>query len=146
MRVAGPPWTVGSLVRVERGDAILLVKPVYRKAWCLPGGLIGRNEDPAVAAVREVWEETGLRVGLVGPGAAVVDARPRRVDLVFRAAPEDEDAALSRESPEIDDLGWYRLDELPSLAPETRSALDALAHPERGPLHVQVADGERWEV
>lgn len=35
-----------------------------RKVWVLPGGLIEPVELPADAAVREVWEETGLLVEL----------------------------------------------------------------------------------
>src|SRR3712207_5620193 len=34
--------------------------------WLPPGGHIERNELPDEAAVREVWEETGVRVELVG--------------------------------------------------------------------------------
>ena len=30
--------------------------------WCLPCGWVEPNERPADAAVREAWEETGLRV------------------------------------------------------------------------------------
>ena len=34
--------------------------------WLPPGGHIERDELPDDAAVREVWEETGIRVVLVG--------------------------------------------------------------------------------
>ncbi len=34
--------------------------------WLPPGGHIERDELPDEAAVREVWEETGVRVELVG--------------------------------------------------------------------------------
>src|SRR5215217_484082 len=34
--------------------------------WLPPGGHIEENELPDEAAVREVWEETGLRIELVG--------------------------------------------------------------------------------
>ncbi len=35
--------------------------------WGLPGGGIDAGEDPAVAVVREVWEETGQQVHVVRP-------------------------------------------------------------------------------
>jgi 8-oxo-dGTP pyrophosphatase MutT (NUDIX family) len=41
---------------------VLLVKPTYKKAWQLPGGGPEIFEDPESAAVREVLEETGLRI------------------------------------------------------------------------------------
>ena len=49
------------------GDMILMVRHVEptRSYWTLPGGGLEAGETPAEAAVREVWEETGLRVKVV---------------------------------------------------------------------------------
>ena len=49
------------------GDIILMVRHVgpARSYWTLPGGGIEAGETPAEAAVREVWEETGIRVRTV---------------------------------------------------------------------------------
>ena len=41
------------------GPEILMVR--HRTFWTLPGGGINPGEDPSSAAVRELWEETGLR-------------------------------------------------------------------------------------
>ncbi|GAC1400514.1 MAG: hypothetical protein NVSMB52_14120 [Chloroflexota bacterium] len=47
-----------------REDKILLSK--HRRGdksyWVLPGGAVEKSETPEDAAVREVWEETGLEV------------------------------------------------------------------------------------
>lgn len=50
-----------------RGDRILLARHQRGAAhyWVLPGGGVEPGESPEEAAVREVWEETGLRVRLL---------------------------------------------------------------------------------
>ena len=52
------------LVRRLRGRwMIAAIRPGGKPAgvWALPKGLIGRSEDPAATALREVEEETGVR-------------------------------------------------------------------------------------
>ncbi len=54
-------------VIAERDGAILLVRRKYPPGeglWCLPTGFIEQNETPEESAVREVEEETGLRIGI----------------------------------------------------------------------------------
>ncbi|MGI9434777.1 MAG: NUDIX domain-containing protein [Geminicoccaceae bacterium] len=41
---------------------LLVVKPSYRTAWLIPGGIVERDESPWSAARREVMEEIGLDV------------------------------------------------------------------------------------
>lgn len=49
---------------IQRGDRVLLVRLTELTptpgAWSLPGGGIEHGEHPAVAVVRELYEETGL--------------------------------------------------------------------------------------
>ena len=49
---------------VIRSGEILLTKRRDIEVWCLPGGHVDAGETVAQAAVREVWEETGLRTEL----------------------------------------------------------------------------------
>ena len=136
VRAITPSFTVGANCVIEREDgAILLVRQVYRNRWGLPGGLLERGEDPATAVVREVQEEVGLRVDVVGEPAVVVDASARRVDVVHRARPSaplvDE---LEPVSPEIVELGWFQPNELPELQAEAAEALITLARSATGDL------------
>jgi ADP-ribose pyrophosphatase YjhB (NUDIX family) len=57
----------------DEGGAVLLVRFVVPRAegefifWALPGGEIEAGESEAEAAVREVMEELGLELQVVGP-------------------------------------------------------------------------------
>jgi 8-oxo-dGTP diphosphatase len=130
VRVAAPSFTVGAMCVIDRGDgSILLVRLSYRRGWGLPGGLIQRREDVAVCARREVGEEVGLDIEVVGVPAVVVDSRPQRVDVVFRArpAPGADPDAVAPSSPEILEVRWFPAGDLPALQHEAVGALGALA-------------------
>ncbi|HET6952004.1 MAG TPA: NUDIX domain-containing protein [Acidimicrobiales bacterium] len=130
VRFAAPSFTVGAACVIERDDgALLLVRLVYREGWGLPGGLIKRSETVADCARREVAEEVGLAVELTSEAAVVVDSRPQRVDVVFRArpVPGTDPAAAAPRSAEIREVRWFAVDDLPALQHETVSALAALA-------------------
>ncbi len=54
--------SVAAIIRNHRGD-ILFQKPQGSvDVWSLPAGSIELGETPAMAVVREIYEETGLRV------------------------------------------------------------------------------------
>ena len=58
---------IGVDAAVLDGEGRLLVLDrVDKTGWCLPCGWVNVGEDPAIAAVREVREETGLRVEALG--------------------------------------------------------------------------------
>jgi len=136
VRVLAPTYTVGAICFIERpnGD-LLLVRHAYRQRWGVPGGLLQRGEEPADAARREVAEEVGLAIELLGEPAVVVDAAPQRIDLVFRARPAagaDLDA-VAPGSPEIIEVRWFARDHLPELQFEAADALVALARTSTAP-------------
>ena len=130
VRVVAPSFTVGAACLIERDDgSVLLVRVVYRDGWGLPGGLVNRREEIDDCARREVREETGLAVDLVGEPAVVVDARPQRIDVVYRARPASgaDPYAVEPRSPEVSAVRWFAADALPELQPEAVGALVALA-------------------
>jgi 8-oxo-dGTP pyrophosphatase MutT (NUDIX family) len=55
--------SVSVAVRDDRGR-VLLVRHSEGGVWVTPGGAVEPEEIPADAAVREVWEETGVLVAL----------------------------------------------------------------------------------
>jgi 8-oxo-dGTP diphosphatase len=130
VRRTTPAFTVGAVCLIERSDgAVLLVRQIYRRGWGVPGGLTRKGEEIADCARREVREEVGLQVELVGEPAVVVDPEPRRIDVVFRGRPlADVDPDDARPcSPEIAEVRWFSPEDMPDLQHETVSALVALA-------------------
>jgi 8-oxo-dGTP pyrophosphatase MutT (NUDIX family) len=51
----------GAVLRNLAG-AVLVVEPVYKSLWELPGGVVESGESPLAAVVREVREELGIEV------------------------------------------------------------------------------------
>lgn len=58
-----PPLTAEVFV-MRKGDALYLKRGagLGEGLWYLPGGIVEQGEDPAEAAVRETFEETGLTI------------------------------------------------------------------------------------
>jgi ADP-ribose pyrophosphatase YjhB (NUDIX family) len=136
VRRVAPTFTVGATCLIERADGrVLLIRQSYRNHWGLPGGLLQRREHPAAAARREIREEVGLDITLVSEPAVVIDAVPRRIDIVYRARPtRDSDADTARPtSVEIVEAGWFSPTELPDVQRETSQALQALARASLSP-------------
>ena len=126
VRLLSPSFTVGAncVIINERG-CVVLVRHSYRADWGLPGGLIGRHEEPDVAAVRETREEIGLDVTLAGPPQVVMNPQLQQIDFVFRASPVSGSTAAPR-SAEIIEAAWFALDGLPALQRDARVSLSAL--------------------
>jgi 8-oxo-dGTP pyrophosphatase MutT (NUDIX family) len=103
-----------------------------RLLWSLPKGHVEPGESPAVAAAREVEEETGIR-GHVIAELGTIDfwfvADGQRVHkTVHHFLLESESGELSNADVEIDEVAWVPLDELSGrLAYDTeRKLLDRL--------------------
>ncbi|MGW0767704.1 NUDIX hydrolase [Streptomyces sp. NPDC002676] len=60
----------------DEQDRVLLVDPTYKPGWEFPGGVVERGEAPARAGMREVAEETGIRLREVPPLLVVDWERP----------------------------------------------------------------------
>lgn len=51
----------GILLFNQKGE-LLILKPIYKDVWSIPGGVVEENESPRQAAIREAKEETGLDI------------------------------------------------------------------------------------
>jgi ADP-ribose pyrophosphatase YjhB (NUDIX family) len=55
-----------TVLTFDEQDRVVLVRHADKGAWTTPGGAVEPQERPADAALREMWEETGLEVELDG--------------------------------------------------------------------------------
>jgi 8-oxo-dGTP diphosphatase len=125
-----PPTTVQAWI--ERDGTYLILKrneEPFAGEWDLPGGFVEMGESPADAVVREVAEETGLRVTpteIIGAfTSAYGDSGRHTVDIAYLCRVEGGDFELDRV--EKSDAAWAPLDEMPKLAfAGERLALEAL--------------------
>ncbi len=107
------------------GSQTLLMNHRKLGKWVPPGGKIDPNEIPDVAAIREVKEETGLDVKLIGevapvPGGyirpfgvqlnEVIPGAKEHIDLIYVAVPIG-NTKLQVSEREAADLKWFTIDE-----------------------------------
>ena len=101
-------------VVIRDGLVAVVHRPRYDD-WSLPKGKLDEGETFEEAALREVWEETGLRAALVRELPEVrypVRGRPKVVRYWLMSV--DEDPGFARND-EVDELRW--------LSPEDALAL-----------------------
>ena len=106
-------------------------KDHYKAAWQMPQGGVEKKEDPREAALRELWEETGVDPALVTVEAETDDWLPYELphDLVpklwkgryrgqkqkwflMRFSGQDTDINIATEHPEFSHWRWLAADEL----------------------------------
>lgn len=113
MRSANDRFLVGVMAIICDDDGrVMLVRTTYdpRYAWSLPGGWMGRGEQPAECIRRELHEETGYEITV----GELLDARTRSrlpsVDLIYRGRIAN---GTFRRSAEVAEARFFPLDGLP---------------------------------
>ncbi len=75
----------GVVVRRMRGRWFLAaIRPAGKTVWALPKGLVGRGEETAATALREVMEETGVEARFVGKLGDVRYVYTWKGDRIFK--------------------------------------------------------------
>ena len=118
-------YCASAFVINPKNKKILLVKHGDYEKWLQPGGHIEEGETPEEAAIREVYEETGLKITLIGERFPREDdlIRPlgiqcnrkkdgnRFIDIIYASIPNDITI-----KPKINDestsIGWFSRNEL----------------------------------
>ncbi len=119
-------FNVTTYVYNPKNNKFLFVLHKKLNKWVAPGGHIDNDENPESAALREVKEETGLNVKLIGDRYPeetdlmrpfgiqlnVISAyEHEHFDLIYLAVPiTDTDIKLNKK--ESNGIGWFALSEI----------------------------------
>ncbi len=114
-----PDPKVAVVAVIIKDDQVLLTRRVnipQQGLWTFPGGFVDAGEDPAQAAARECFEETGLRVKVTG----LVDVlsgqeHPRGAHILIIYQGEILSGTL-KPGDDADRAEFFSLDQLPHLA------------------------------
>ncbi|MBA2698456.1 MAG: NUDIX domain-containing protein [Nocardioidaceae bacterium] len=118
-----PLWLPAVTAVVLRGDEVLLIQRSDSLAWTPVTGIVDPGEQPAVAAAREVAEETGVRVEIeslawVNASGLTVHVNGDEVyylDHLFRCRYLSGTAHVADE--ESVEVAWFPLKQLPPMDP-----------------------------
>ncbi len=110
---------VASAVLIEEDGRVLLVRRLnepFRGLWTLPAGFVNGGEDPAEAAQRECYEETGLRVRVTDVLDVIAGREHERgADFVIVYRAEIQSGTL-HPADDADAVDWFPREDLPPLA------------------------------
>ena len=136
-------WLTGlTAVVLNDRDEVLLVQRADNGRWSLIGGILEPGEQPAVAVVREVQEETAvvaevdrlLSVETTPPAAYPNGDRVQFLDLCFRCRPLRGEPRVNDD--ESLDVRWWPLNDLPDLTDRERVSIENALSPDPMPVYV----------
>ncbi|MFF8943064.1 NUDIX hydrolase [Streptomyces sp. NPDC014864] len=140
MPVESPRHSVSVAGITVRADGrILVIRRADNGTWEPPGGVLELDEAPQAGVIREVFEETGIKVEVQQLTGVYKNMKLGVVALVFRCKPA---AGTERTSSESTAVDWCTPDEIRQHMSEVFAirVLDALDS--NGP-HVRSHDGRQ---
>jgi ADP-ribose pyrophosphatase YjhB (NUDIX family) len=131
VRLIVPKYLVGAVTIIRDSEApepgrLLLLRQPPGRNWGLPAGLLKKAEAPAVGAARELSEESGVVIAPQDLTPAVPNAIVHAkgwVDTIFMGAVPASTTPLVVDGGEVLEAGWFPLDDLPRLTPNTAIVL-----------------------
>ena len=125
--------SAGAVV-VDDSGRVLLGRRADTGRWALPAGAIDPGEQPADAAVRETYEETGVRIAVERlAGVALREVtyphgdRCQYLTVWFRCRPVGGEARVNDD--ESVEVGWFSPEALPDLDAVDRQRITTALDP-----------------
>lgn len=104
---------------ISSSNILLLRTRLGHQKWSTPGGGVNKNENPIDAAVRELYEETGIKVkpdmlNFIGEKRLPENKLWPRYDAMFYVVKLSTTQKTNTHSKyEIIDTKWFKISELP---------------------------------
>lgn len=125
-------WLPGVTAVVRRGEDVLLVRRSDNGQWAPVTGIVEPGEDPGVAAGRETWEETRVRVSVdrlamvsVTPPVVHVNGdRAIYLDHAFACTWLEGEAEVGDD--ESVEVQWWPRDQLPPMKAELAARIEVV--------------------
>lgn len=100
---------------VFKNNQVLLVKHKNGSHWDFPKGHMELGETKKETAVREVFEETSVKIKIVSDKEYTISYMPNPEELktviFFEAIPIEENNKLIKQEAEIQNLAWIDIEE-----------------------------------
>lgn len=115
------PAVTTDAILISPAKTVLLIergREPYKGTWALPGGFIDMDEELEVACLRELEEETGIKLDGLKQfktfGGVNRDPRHRTISIIFYCFTEAEIQTTAGD--DAAKAEWFPIDELPELA------------------------------
>jgi len=134
-------WLTGiSAIVLDDDERLLLVRRADTGRWSLPAGILEPGEQPAVAMLREIHEETGVEaeierlvsIDALPPGSYPNGDQVQFLDLCFRCRPLRGEPRVNDD--ESLDVRWWPLNALPDLTAREQACIKNALSPDPTPL------------
>lgn len=125
VRTLYPGYVVAAKVFITNSEGkFLAVRTTYNPDWDIPSGHCDRHESPDLAATRELWEETGLRVETMQQFGVIFYPKLRTVQVLF-VHQLDSIPELKADNIEISEIRWVEEDDI-KLNPYAQEAYEVI--------------------